>query len=507
MSALNNLLLAFRIGNQGVWRGNYFEFAARKDCDIKFIDKSFYIDITDANQLAQIAMMRYADSFLKEVFISDLFDYNEFERAVAIILDLDSKLSSHKIAKDTMVCGARLLKLVFIKYELHTKFSIQSKELIDILDSSIRELVAHLLINCKNPNNHDLQGAHALFVASTYYDDSSLRSSALGILETLLNKLIGTQGKGLWQENSSEYHFYGIQLLSEMNSCGWYSDTSLPILLANMLKSSRLLFASTIGDVFGFGDTDKSLLKRQISSGVFEQHFFDVDSVDLSDGVVTSRKFDGEVNSSLCAINFYHSPSHNHHDYMSFEWYYKDQFIIIDPGKFTYTNGQHKSYSLSYVAHNTVDLSALNHIEDRSKKFINGFLNKNNTHNEIVMSIVQPNFTASRSISHFHRRVVIEDDLFVACGNELSIIRGSLNFSSGFQVISHVGNTVVLGDGVSIVNLKYSCGQCEQYFGSNEPFLGWHCEAYQRYQKNLILVFSRSIIDQFSKFTIEIEIS
>jgi len=63
----NNLFKAFRIGQQGEVVEAGFLFKARKDCEPIILDEIFDFSKVgnDVNQSAQIGMMRYANSFLR----------------------------------------------------------------------------------------------------------------------------------------------------------------------------------------------------------------------------------------------------------------------------------------------------------------------------------------------------------------------------------------------------------------------------------------------------------
>jgi hypothetical protein len=506
----NNLFSAFRIGQQGGVLENSFIFKARKDCQPILVNSTFeFSDIkNDSNLLIQIGMMRYANSWLRQIFRNAKESTGKIDSdLIELILDIDEKFDSEKLSLDPMACGERLLKLVFLYFEVISKNDIL------IPDSSLqrilklrKKLIEQLLKTIGPANNHSLQGAHALFAEALYSNNSELARDALACIESILKRIVGSDG--FWLENSAEYHLYGIQLLGQMNGVGWYKDTKLQKIHTMLLKNSQLIFANNHGDAFAFGDTDRALIKRQVEKGVFSVPPLkkDSNSIDFSDGILTSRLHKQGFISSICATNFYHSPFHKHDDELSFEWFYSDRFIVLDPGKLTYQNGVERSYAISGKAHNAIDLSDLNHYSKTSHKRIFGECDFEGEHH-IWMSIDQNNFSVSREIRHKPQEVIIQDHIYLSANHGLEILTAQINIHPTFSESQvHFNEQVLVDNNGSVLKITSSSSR-SIHKKSKTPFLGWYANSYQEIEGCNLIVFEIPVKNRiYAEFNLKIDI-
>ncbi|WP_421206583.1 heparinase II/III domain-containing protein [Aeromonas sp. 601027] len=486
---------AYRIGIQGSFDKSGFYFKARHDADTVHInDKTFYIDNNDNNVVSQILMFRFSDSYLNDLAInSQTLSLNS---VLEMWLNIDKSNQDRPIHWDSMVAGNRLLKYLFIvdslssgnlKIDKHVKLSITERIIyhVDILER-------------KKPlpiNNHGLQAMHALVGVAK----SGLAGLSLGHQTTLVESAFRSlfNEEGFCLENSSEYHFYSLQLLDSFISSGWYKETRLHEIFDNAKKFSNILFSSP-SEAFSFGDSDRTLLRRQIQkkvihSGEVKEGLF----CKPQSGLSLSRIVKDNYYSSLILSNLYNGEFHNHHDYLSIEWFHKDIWVICDPGKFTYNKSEYKDWFISDLAHNTFSLSRLKHDHKNSNKIVSCY--KGNNH-ALLGQIFDSNFCLTRSIEHHFEKIIINDYLYVHDIRMNKCIQSFLTIDSSFdEVVSEHTHSVCLKSREGYIVTISSGSDISLSRGSSDPISGWVAPRYGIKESAFQIIFnypeSRNIIN------------
>lgn len=483
------MLSAYRIGCQGRFNGSGFTFKARGDAvEISIDSNTSFIDSLDNNSVAQILMFRFSDSYLNDIPRNNIT--LPLNSVVEIWLNIDISNQDRPIHWDTMVAGNRLLKYLYIIDSISGGM-VDNEILTPALkDSLLGRISKHIdiLINkdFSHINNHSLQAMHALVgVARSGLAELSLKEQSER-LENAINSLFNDEG--FYMENSTEYHFYSLQLLDSFTSSGWYENTGLTCLLAKANEFSNTLYASE-NEIFGFGDSDKDLLKRQIRNGVIAcKEVNEGVYIKPISGMATSRIKNKNEISSLILINQYNGDFHNHHDYLSLEWLYKSWWIISDPGKFTYNKSEYKDWFLSERAHNSYSLSKLEHSHKTSHKIISG--GDDGSH-YLIGQIFDESFSVTRQITHKFDAVYITDVIYIY---ESQHNRGI----ESFLTISYEFNNVIYFDGKKIT-LSNKSKECviiisdmpfTYHYGSDEPISGWVAPKYGEKESAIQLKFT-----------------
>lgn len=479
MSMQKNILKAFRIGDQGSYTSSGFIFKARADANEILIDRTWKYDksIHDINQYAQILMLRFCDSYLSNLPTSS--DILPLNKGLEIILNIDISNQNSELAWDPMMASTRVLKYLYLQEHILNDSNCGDVDtFLDIKNKINSRINFHVekFKSIKIPNNnHGLQGLHALVALSMYnYSHQSIDSAIYNLANVFKNKF---NCEGFYEENSSEYHFYGVQLIDSFNSLGWYNNTALNELHDLAISNYNDLFA-TKGEVFSFGDTDRHLIKRQVQKNVIPYIEEEPNRMEIKNitGYALSKLNDNVENSSLMLVNHFHCNTHNHHDYMSFEWFCANSWIIIDPGKYSYDDTSISKWFYSDTAHNTIQLSRLGHNPQQSKKNINGydFLN----HRVLVAKIADKNFNASRTIIHMPYRVCIIDDI----ENNLDITQSTascLLIGYDFKEIKVISEFELEFSSEHLRLTVCSNTPLKSYYGSHEPFRGWYSPRYR----------------------------
>lgn len=473
-------LKAYRIGRQGEYSEAEFFFKARADLTTISIGLGFKYTSCDSNELAQILMLRFCDKYLSQLSSKDLI--LSINLAIDIIIDVIKNHQNEKLFWDTMVSGTRVLKLLYLKKIVCTNKNNYNIDEIKLLKlNEIIELHCDKMSTIIFPsNNHGLQGLHSL-VALAHHNYGKVSKehaidNLLSIFSTMFNK------EGFYLENSAEYHFYAVQMIKDFNSAGWYNNTNLMSFKRDAEQFYPHLFAAH-NKVFAFGDTDRELIKNQVDREEIEYTPRPENEVVIKTdtGLAISRQnIHGKV-SSLLMTNAFHSKMHNHHDYLSFEWFYDDEWIIIDAGKYTYDNIPEKEWFLSELAHNTINLREIGHNYIRSRKIVNGQQVVNG--NILSSTILDDKFTIKRDIYHNANSVSIYDELFINTPNKKNLI-SSLNISPIFKSCSVVNDNEITFTSDKLILTLHSDSKIEVFNGSKEPFSGWHAPKYKNLQQN-----------------------
>lgn len=472
----------YRIGNQGEYYSDHFQFKARSDLNKIIIDDSFFYNKNDANELAQILMLRFSDSYLRDLPKShNTLDLN---KALTTIIHITESLSHHKLYWDTMVCGARVLKLLYIQQAIGNSCALKDEvdiALRDKIESIIKQHYLAMREISYPSNNHGLQGLHALVALSiNNYGNNELHANiknVADVFENMFNK------DGFYLENSSEYHFYAIQMLEEFNSSNWYSDSKLNSILTNSKQIIPLLFADK-ENVFAFGDTDRDLIRRQVQRGLISNHDDYIEELisKPETGICVSRLGSLKSVDSLMMTNLYHKKMHNHHDYLSFEWFCNGDWVIIDTGKYTYDNTLEKQWFLSELAHNTINLISAGHNYEKSNKLVNAH-KIGDTH---ILSgfIIDEKLSAIRTLEHSYNCLTISDRLFICNNRNKNPLISSLSLSPKFIDFKQDDDNNLTFFSEDITLSLSSNNSVNVYHGSLEPFAGWHAPKYKSLRKN-----------------------
>ncbi|TNH16621.1 heparinase II/III family protein [Halomonas sp. BL6] len=460
---------AFRIGKQGSVFDECFKFKARADCQELIINKDYRCDdIGDQNQLAQILMFRFLDSYLRN------FKYEKNVSATScleIMLSIDHAHENHKISWDPMVSGTRLLKYLYFKYVVS---DFVGEDLLEKLNARINYTIDRLVKIKYHNSNHYLQGLHALVAASVLEGRSDLeyfRDLAVSMFCDLFNE------EGFYKENSAEYHFYAISMIKDFDSCGWYASDQLSDLLVKAERFNHILFAR-VGEVFAFGDTDRDLVKRQVSKGVIKIGDYDSGKLNVKPitGIVRSRTADDRYSSELMLVNFYHGQSHNHHDYCAFEWFVNDGWVLLDPGKFSYSKSEKSEYFYKDKSHNTVNFSSFGHDYKNSLKYVGG--EDNVAFNKVIGGIADEKFVFRRELKHGPNYIDLKDTLIFQKASRKSKIISSFNVSPHYSEVERVSNNELLFSSEKTKFRISSNKRLSVLFGNENPCFGWVSEKY-----------------------------
>ncbi len=460
---------AFRIGKQGRVSEGQFKFKARSDCHELSIKQDYqHNDSSDQNQLAQILMFRFLDGYLRSFNLEKSISLSS---CVEIMLSVDHAHENHKISWDPMVSGTRLLKYLYVKCVLADDID---KNLLKRLSDRINYTINRLSSIKYHNSNHYLQGLHALVAASVLEDRKDLehfRDLAVSMFCELFNE------EGFYKENSSEYHFYAINMIKDFDSCDWYRSDQLNDILEKADGFSPLLFAS-VGEIFAFGDTDRDLIRRQVNRGVIDLGDFENVRINVrpETGIVRSSSDNKYWASELMLVNFYHGHSHNHHDYCAFEWFVNGNWILLDPGKFSYNQSKKSEYFYKDKSHNTINLSSFGHDFKKSLKYVDG--NECFGFNRVEAKILDENFMFSRLLDHGPNHITIRDSLVFQKAVRKSKVISSFNISPDFYEVEQGSDKELLFISKKF-KLRVSSDVKLNFLSGNEsPYIGWISEKY-----------------------------
>jgi hypothetical protein len=498
----------FRIGEQGSFDHDGFTFRARADADPVRINsklgRGFLRD--DRNRLAQILMFRFADSYFRN--LPESAEVFSLDKALNVLLDIDIENHNDALSWDPMMAANRVFRYLFIKHIVSDllRYKVQLHT-IGRLDDRILVHANRLLVMPIPSNNHGLQALHAKVALAKFgYTGFSLESTTTHLADQFLEKF---NDEGFYEENSSEYHIYGTQLLETFNGEGWYENTKLPDILNDALDFINTLFAAP-KEAFSFGDSDRTLLRRQVEKGVINVESSEFVTTKLrvlkTSGIVLSRLYEGGESSSLLLTNGYQCSTHNHHDYMSIEWYCDNDWILIDPGKHSYDGDDFSKYIMSDYSHNTLTLSDLEHNYRKSKKIVAGEKLLEGGH-KLEAEIKDANFSVSRDVTHNKKEIFVRD-IFTRSNTENKPVRSSMLIGESFNYIESQGERWIRlsNDNGKVLTIKSGL-PIEVYRGCTDSNEGWYAQKY-RTKKECYKVFSKfeSIDGATNTFSLQVDV-
>lgn len=312
---------------------------------------------TDNNWVAQIQMWRPLDWHILAYERSQ--DEGWLEEPRKLILDWHEYYQTREPAYYVwadMNVGIRAMKIAWF-LDLHN--SGQCPQAPGFIDACKKMRESHLrfLRNGEKDrhSNHDLMDLHgAMALAQTLPENEGLELAAF--IERRLDWLLGEQffEDGVHRENSPQYQEFTVHYLKRMLNTGWFGNTRLPF-YAQRASETLPWFIMPDGRLASVGDTNyeaPEACKRKPVSASRETEFFN------SSGYVVHKpeKLPEQTNGSylffMCAR---HSLTHKHSDDLSIYWY-EDEDILIDPGKYSYQPGQARKFMLSTRAHNTLEI-------------------------------------------------------------------------------------------------------------------------------------------------------
>lgn len=503
MALETDQLKAYRIGRQGEYSSTEFFFKARADLTKIGIGLNFKYVGSDSNELAQILMLRFCDKYLSQLLNKD--PILSLNLAIEIIADVINNHQNEKLFWDTMVSGTRVLKLLYLKNIVcanNNNFDIDEIKLLKL--NEIIEFHCEKMSMIIFPsNNHGLQGLHSLVALAHHNYGKVSKKDAVDNLLSIFSSMFNKEG--FYLENSAEYHFYAVQMINDFNSAGWYDNTNLMSFKRGAEEFYPHLFAAH-NKVFAFGDTDRELIKNQVDREEIEYTPRPDNEVVVKrdTGLAISRQYSHGKVSSLLMTNAFHSKMHNHHDYLSFEWFYDDEWIIIDAGKYTYDNIPEKEWFLSELAHNTINLREIGHNYIRSRKIVNG--QQLVDCNILSSTILDDKFTIKRDLYHNANSISICDELFINIVSRKNLT-SSLNISPIFKSCRIVNDNEIIFTSDKLILTLHSDNKIEVFNGSKEPFSGWHAPKYKdlqpNYQVKMLISLNKNICK--SSYTITLD--
>lgn len=310
----------------------------------------------DNNWIAQLQMWRPLDGHLRAY--GSTRDEEWLEEPRRLIMDWHSFYARnepvHYVWSD-MIVGMRAMKIAWF-LSLHLSGALPQPE--EFIEVCLALRASHLQV-LQNPaksfmTNHDFMDLHgAMALAQTLPVEEA--APVKNFVEKRLNLLLKSQfdDSGVHRENSPQYQEHITHYLKNLLSSGWFENSDLPA-YAERAATVAPWFKLPDGRLPSIGDTN--YLPSAGNLKPFENHdsrevFFSSGYAIFKPGKLERQTY-GSCLFFMCAR---HSITHKHSDDLSVYWF-DDEDILIDPGKFAYQPGPEREYAISTRAHNTLEI-------------------------------------------------------------------------------------------------------------------------------------------------------
>jgi hypothetical protein len=270
--------------------------------------------------------------------------------------------------------GLRAMKLAYLKLiEKRDKLKYSELEK-NTINALAVEHIAYLT-NPKNiaQSNHAFFQIHGVLALLRIMEDAEGRGRYIDISRKLfIEALIKQFGHdGMHLEHSPAYHFFVYELVANFMKTGWYIDIPIVDRLVNKILDNAPWLVDANGSVIEVGDSSPILrnigmspLPRgsedcQYATGYIPDCFGARLFSEAGYAIARSLPpIPPKKSSLLFMTSAYHSKSHRHSDDLSIVWMEYGNWILQDPGRYSYGDGQRRLYTRSTRAHNTIEIDS-----------------------------------------------------------------------------------------------------------------------------------------------------
>lgn len=292
-------------------------------------------------------------------------------------------------------------------------------------------------------HNHGLYAVHGLRCLVEHLGPG-MKKNVLSYAHFCFEKIIKNQfdENYVHKEHSPHYHHLVLRSLKEYKKTGLYDSLSvLDEYIEGAEKVAPNLYLPD-GREIPFGDTDN----QEYLGGVPPEGSCTEESLWCKSGYAVYKK----LNSYLCATNSYNSNVHKHWDNLSLIWGERGFDILVDPGKYKYSDDDMRKRVLSSECHNTLNFlngswDGENIVKDSifSNAYIEG--GKLKVVSELCLLWKNSVFKFSRNLQYQPGRLCIID-MFSGCEPRPSVY-SRFNFHRDFYVILESSDNLVLSNG------------------------------------------------------------
>jgi len=313
--------------------------------------------LSDRNWRFQLHSWRPLDDYIVAHDVTG--DPAMLERAVRMIAtwrEAESRANDDALFWNDMGTGLRAAKLAYMISRL-SSLPPQMREIIIALGRShLRRLRVEAFYSM---SNHGLFQVYGLTALSDVMPAAPEAEGGKAFAEQMLERILASQfgQEGVHLEHSPGYHYFVILTLRKMMATGWYDAMPQVAAIIDLAKTTFPWFVFPDGRISGAGDSDRNVPRftppniKSVKAALFQEAGYAV--------VRTDWAMKGEWRSMLLVTAGHHSHVHKHADDLSFEFYDKGRFWIVDTGKYSYSKRDWREYTDSARAHNSVDLTPL----------------------------------------------------------------------------------------------------------------------------------------------------
>lgn len=314
----------------------------------------------DNNWVAQLQMWRPLDGHLRAY--ASTRDQAWLDQPRSLIMDWHDFYMKHDPVHyvwSDMIVGMRAMKIAWFIALHFSGVQPQPEKFVEVC-LSLR--TSHLQV-LQNPSksfmtNHDFMDLHgAMALAQTLPEEDA--SPVRAFVENRLNLLLKAQfdNAGVHRENSPQYQEHITLYLKNLLATGWFGNSDL---LAHVKRAAYVTpwFKLPDGRLASIGDTNylpSSAHLKPIEHPGDQEIFFSSGYVIFKPAKLDFQKL-GTCLFFMCAR---HALTHKHSDDLSIYWF-EEEDILIDPGKFAYQPGPERDYAMSTRAHNTLEVDGCN---------------------------------------------------------------------------------------------------------------------------------------------------
>lgn len=287
-------------------------------------------------------------------------DLPAYRRLIAAMLDwgrAESRGKRKAAFWGDMAAGIRAAKLAYVISQ--PEFDAQPA----LKRAAIVRLARRHLARLRDPDfiaysNHALAQIHGAAALCHYAPHWPEAQGGKAYVSDLLSRLLLTQfgRRGVHLEHSPGYHMFALREFRRMAETGWFDNADLDRTIRAAGKAAPW-FVFPDGELSAAGDS--SPVSRPVPAPVVEDRV--VGRIFREAGYAIVRGAWGrpaKKSPMLLVTCGHHSGVHKHADDLSFELFERGHRLFVDTGKYSYSAGPIRDFSLSAPAHNTINLIA-----------------------------------------------------------------------------------------------------------------------------------------------------
>lgn len=313
-------------------------------------------------------------------------------------------------------------------------------------------------------HNHGLYAVHGLRCLAEILGPG-MKANVVSLCYENFEKIIKNQfdDNYVHKEHSPHYHHLVLDSLKRYKKTKLYDGMSELDQYIEGAESVALKLCLPDGREVPFGDTDYESPRDLKNSIDFE--------VDLwcKSGYVVAK----EGLSYLCMINNFNSGIHKHWDNLSLIYGVNGIDVLVDPGKYKYTSDELRSFVVSSMAHNTINIDGVSWgAKELVKKslFVDAEKRKSGVVVEGGMAIRFDNnlMEFRRGVEYEKNQLIVKDKILSERKNR---IYSRFNFHKDFCVQSQANEKIILRRGDFFVEVFIDGGDLP--FGEQRYSLEW----------------------------------